>query len=113
MKRKIQRWWRIFHATHLLKSKLKFIGWFHDRFKGKYCWADCVAWAYNPSQFNPFKAGTSKGCKIESKQHDTKMCYCGGWNNGVCWDTLPKQEQERQIKERELDRLLTPENLPF
>lgn len=113
IKRKIRRYWSIFHDKYLVKKKLSFVSWVHFKFKGTYCWADCVGWAYNPYRLNPFKIETSKGCEEESKIHDTGMCYCGGWNKGVCWEKLSKEEKERQLNEIELKRANQPEYLPF
>jgi len=76
------------------KVKLKFINWFFNLFPDKYCWADCVSWAYS-NRINPFKISSSLPCKIESKEHEHNLCYCGGWTNGKCYHTLPKIEKDR------------------
>jgi len=82
----------------MTRLKIKFVSWFNDRYRGKYCWADCVAWAYS-KRLNPFKIDSSKGCEIESKEHSTNLCYCGGWKDGKCFALLPKEEQEKIRKE--------------
>lgn len=78
----------------MLKIKLKFISWFHAKFPGKYCWADCVAWGYS-KRWNPFKIESSKGCEFESISHPNKTCYCGGWQDGNCWEKMSKDEKEK------------------
>lgn len=80
----------------MFRLKLKFIKWFHSKFPGKYCWADCVAWAYSKS-WNPFTVDRSEGCKKESTEHSTKSCYCGGWQKGKCFDLLSKEDQEKIV----------------
>ena len=87
--------WFRFHQKRLEKNKLKFVSWFHSKFTDKYCWADCVGFSFNPTRFNPFKIESAKGCETESKEHDTLMCYCGGWQDGKCWDKLSKEEKEK------------------
>jgi len=74
---------------------MKFINWFYKKFPGKYCWTDCVSWAYASERWNPFKIDRPTGCATESKEHPTKACYCGCWMNGKCWDLLSKEEQEK------------------
>lgn len=83
----------------MFKIKLRFISWFHKLFPAKYCWGDCVAWAYDHKRFNPFKIESAEGCKEESKTHSTNMCYCCGWENGKCWEKLPKEEKEKRQAE--------------
>lgn len=95
------------------KFKLKVASLLHSMFPGKYCWADCVVFAFSNTRWNPFKIDSAKGCEIESKEHSTKMCYCGGWNNGQCWDKLPKKEQERIRAEIKKEMANEPEDLPF
>lgn len=113
MKRKLRIWWRNFHDKHLQKRKLSFVSKFHHKHKGQYCWADCVAWAFNYSRFNPFRIDKSKSCEIESQTHETEMCYCGGWEKGKCWDLLSKPEQEKRLEEAELNKVSLGEHLPF
>lgn len=86
--------------------------WFHSKlYPGKYCWADCVSWAFSPTRFNPFEIQTSGGCEVESKEHEHEACYCGSWYKGVCFDTLSKKEQQaiRDEQKKELEN----EKLPF
>lgn len=94
----------------MLTKKLKFIRWFHSLFPGKYCWTDCVAWAYSKTRWNPFKIDGSKGCEVESIEHQVKACYCGSWKDGKCWEKLPQIERDVIITERECE---TIEHLPF
>ncbi len=86
---------RIFHRDYIADKKLKFVQWWDRINPGKYCWADCVSWAFDPEQWNPFKIGGSEGCEIESIEHEHEICYCGGWNKGVCFATLPQSERDR------------------
>ncbi len=109
----MKRIWITFHKKHLDYRKLKFISWFHSKFPGKYCWADCVMWSMHPYKFNPFRVDKSKACEIESIEHDCKACYCGGWDNGKCWDLLPKEERESIKAEREKEYQLMKDDLPF
>ncbi len=90
----MQKFWRRFHAKYLERRKLNFIRWFHSKFPDKYCWADCVSWSYSPYKFNPFRIDSAKGCQIESTTHSTNSCYCGGWNNGKCFDKLTQAEKD-------------------
>lgn len=78
----------------MLSIKLKFVRWFHSKFPAKYCWADCVAWAYSRNRFNPFRIDKATACDLESREGDNGMCYCGGWNKGQCFDKLSKEERE-------------------
>lgn len=102
------RKWRSFHSEHLVGRKLKFISWFNKKFPAKYCWADCVAWSYSPTRFNPFKLDRSRACEIESKEHYTGLCYCGEWNEGKCFVALPKEEQEKTKEESKLQEAELP-----
>ena len=95
MKRKLLRWYFKFHDKRLQKLKLDLAQVLFDNNKGKYCWADCVSYSFAPFRFNPFKIESSRGCEIESKEHDTNMCYCGGWENGVCYDKLTQDEKDK------------------
>lgn len=88
----VKYWYRIFAKLKLENGKLKFIRRFASLFVGKYCWADCVAWAFSATRFNPFKIEPSKGCEIESA--DKKTCYCGGWADGKCVEKLSETEIE-------------------
>ena len=110
--RRIKRMWFQFHSDRLVKLKLKFVSWFDAKYPGKYCWDDCVAWAYSPRRFNPYKIENSKGCETESKTHDTESCYCGGWVNGKCYALLTEQEKSIMLAERE-KQLEFNDDLPF
>lgn len=77
----------------MIRFKLRFIGWFHSKFPAKYCWADCVSWAYS-KRWNPFKIDKAKACEIESVTHSCEQCYCGAWNRGKCWDLISEKERE-------------------
>ena len=86
--------------------RLKFIQLFDRIFKNKYCWADCVSWAFNGSLFsneikpvNPFKIDSSKNCRKESEGGNT--CYCGRFWDGFAFDELSKEEQQKIISNRE------------
>lgn len=109
MKRKLKRWWSIFHSDHLRERKLKIAAWVDKKYPGKYCWADCVIWAYSPYKFNPFKIDKSDACKKESIEHSCKLCYCGGWNNGVCFALLPQEERDRLTAEYHAESKLETE----
>jgi len=113
----IKRKWRMvrnkFFNRFIQSKKLKFIVWFDAKNPGKYCWADCVSWAFSPTQWNPFDIGSSEGCEIESKEHSHKTCYCGGWMNGVCFAKLSKAEQQKIRDEQETEYQKIKENLPF
>lgn len=104
----MKRYWRRLHAKMFVSLKLKFIDWFYDKFSGKYCWADCVAWAYNSGRFNPFNIDKSLGCEEESKTHPCESCYCGIWNNGRCYSSLSEEEKEEMFKNSPVS-----EDLPF
>lgn len=108
----IKRWWFRFHKKRLEKKKLQFISWFHSKFPGKYCWVDCVAWSFNPRKFNPFRVDSAKACQTESETHDTLMCYCGGWQEGKCWDKLTAQEKENITNNEKVVQKLM-DDLPF
>ncbi len=98
------------------KLKLKFIIWFHSFFAGKYCWAECVAWAYSPTRINPFLIQKSFPCAQESEDDQIQACYCGSWQNGVCFDTLSKKQQEMKRAEMRIVHELEagyPSDLPF
>lgn len=86
--------WMQFHDKHLQKMKLQFADWFHKKFPGKYCWADCVSWANDWRRFNPFKIHNSTACERESFWEPPYTCYCGAWNNGKCYDLLSEKEKE-------------------
>ncbi len=86
--------WILFHNQRLERKKLKFIVWFHSKFPNKYCWADCVVWAFSPKKLNPFSIDSANACEAESKTHSTSMCYCGNWREGKCYDKLSKEEKE-------------------
>lgn len=88
------------------KRRLKFIQVFDRLFKNKYCWADCVSWAFNGSLFSnsirpisPFKIDSSESCRKESEGWNT--CYCGRFCNGFAFDELSKEEQQKNISNRE------------
>lgn len=102
--------WLPLHKKLFEKLKLKFITWFHSKFPGKYCWADCVSWSFSPYRFNPFKVDSTKACEIESINHSTGGCYCGNWSNGKCWDKLSVQEKEEFINN---NKSMHPDDLPF
>ena len=89
------RAWVRFHRDYLAHRKLKFATWWDNINSGKYCWADCVSWAFSPEEWNPFKISSSKGCEIESIEHEHESCYCGGWNKGVCFSLLSTDEQKK------------------
>jgi hypothetical protein len=90
------------------KLKLKFVYWLNKKFPGRYCWADCVAWAFSKRR-NPFKISDSSGCKRESETHSSDSCYCGGWVKGKCFDLLSEKEQAAlRIKHLE-----TESEMPF
>ena len=91
MKKLIKIKWTRFHSAYLVRPKLSFVRWFDNFFKGKYCWTDCVGWAFDSERFNPFKIDTSKGCEADSRENE--LCYCGGWKKGVCFAKLSKKEQ--------------------
>ena len=105
--------WYHFHGKHLQKRKLHFISWFDEKYPGKYCWADCVAWSFNTSAFNPFKIDSSRACEIESETIECGSCYCGGWNQGKCWDLLSKEERKAILAEKELIAMQQVDNFPF
>jgi len=108
MGKHIKYWWYKFHSNHLQKIKLKFVSWWDSKNIGTYCWADCVSWAFSPTQWNPFTIGKSDGCRIESITHEHESCYCGQWSKGICFCALPKSEQERIIAERHSDNTELP-----
>lgn len=84
--------------SRLLVLKLRFIGFFHSKlFPGKYCWADCVSWAYGRKRWNPFRIDSSRGCKTESKEREHHACYCGGWKDGQCYDLMTKEQRQEYI----------------
>lgn len=96
------------------KYKMKFVTWWDKKFPGKYCWADCVSWAFAYDRWNPFKIESSRGCEIESKTDGLyKMCYCGGWKDGICFAKLPKEEQLRIRQESDAERKQIEDDLPF
>lgn len=97
MKRNIKRIWIRFHSKYLESKKLTFIHWFFNRNPEKYCWADCVGWVYDSSAFNPYKIGTACKGGIDG----VGACYCGEWDNGICWHTLPQAERDRIKSEAE------------
>ena len=105
--------WRKFHSKYLERLKFKYVEWLDRSFPGKYCWADCVCWAISSSRLNPFKIDSSQGCNIESITHPCKLCYCGGWQNGRCWDLMTQEERDKITREREAyaDKLI--DDLPF
>lgn len=84
----------------MVKFKMWFVQIWHDLVPGKYCWADCVSWAYG-SRWNPFKIESSSGCITESKEHKDGCCYCGMCHKGVHWDTLSKEAQAKILKQRD------------
>lgn len=107
----IEKKWMQFHNKHLVKRKLHFVAWFDKKFPGKYCWADCVSWAFDWRCFNPFKIGRAEGCKIESEQYP-HCCYCGKWSNGKLWQGLSKEERNA-IRGMEEIVHSEDEDLPF
>lgn len=109
-KNKFQQWWCKFHRKHLEKRKLCFASWLHAKRPGKYCWADCVTWAMASQRMNPFKIDNAEGCKRESMDHEHKMCYCGGWMNGKCYDLMSREEQQKLKHETDLP---VEEKIPF
>lgn len=114
MKLRLYRIWCQFHEKKLEHKKLKFVRWFSALFPGKYCWADCVSWSFSRGRFNPFRIDGTKGCEIESKEHSTGHCYCGGWQDGQCWDKLSKAEQDKIKADRLADYSdSTGDELPF
>lgn len=95
------------------KKKMRFVTWWFGLFPGKYCWADCVTWAFSPKRYNPFNIDTSKGCEEESKTHEHESCYCGNWNAGKCWDKYSKAEQKAITDEIDKQRAEQPDDIPF
>lgn len=89
----MKRYWITFHNRFIVSRKLTFVRWFHSKHPGKYCWADCVSYAFSSSSINPFKIQSAIGCKKESLEHSCKACYCGAWSQGKCFDLLSKEEQ--------------------
>lgn len=83
MKTKLKHVWRDFYNRFLFRRKLRFISWWYNRNRRKYCWPDCVSWAYNPYRINPFIIDSCRGCQIESEFSQSASCWCGAWNNGV------------------------------
>lgn len=77
----------------MVLPKIKFVTWFSRLFPGKYCWTECVSWAYSSSAFNPFKIEKSNGCRTESL--DKESCYCGQWYKGKCFSLLSDEEQKK------------------
>lgn len=110
MRQSIVLYWSRFHKNHLERKKIRFVSWFDSVFPGKYCWAECVSWAFNCYNLNPFTIERSKGCKQESIDHEHKMCYCGGWQGGKCWALLTDEQQNKIKKERSG---VSHEDLPF
>jgi hypothetical protein len=89
-------WIRIRNKLHdyrIRPFKLWFVAILNDRWPERYCWADCVAFAFSPERYNPFKIECSTGCIIESK--DMKACYCGQFADGKCFGRLSEAEQEQ------------------
>ena len=105
--------WRRFHSKYLQSVKLSFVSRLHRARPGKLCWADCVAWAYSPHRFNPFRIDNAKGCAAESLTHMNRSCYCGIWNDGTCFDLLPKSERDALIKQAQDSRTDCEDDLPF
>jgi len=85
------RLWVRFHDGFLRAQKLRLAQFLHDKFPARFCWADCVSYAYGVFYFNPLKIQGCKGCKIESEQNTA--CYCGQWCNGRLWRDLTPTEQ--------------------
>lgn len=113
--KKVKRAWYRFHKKHLKKRKLRFVYWFDKKFPGKYCWADCVSWAFNSGAFNPFKIGNAQACKTESEiDAYYHQCYCGGWSKGKCWALLTDEERNAIIAQEEIiNKGDGDNNLPF
>ncbi len=78
--------------------KLKFVSWFHMKHPGKYCWADCVSWAFS-KRWNPYKIKKTESCAILSK--GIYQCDCGCYVNGVCWDKMSQAQRDRILVERQ------------
>lgn len=72
-----------------MKIKLRLAYILYWLFPKKFCWADCVSWAYSRRWFG---IDSSNGCKKESEGN--KTCYCGLWVNGKFFPSLSKDEQE-------------------
>lgn len=107
----IKKWWYRIHEKRIEKKKLKFVKWFHSLQPHKYCWTDCVAFAYSPTRLNPFKIDNSIGCKIESESN-CENCYCGSWYKGECWDKMSKEKQNKIKQDLDAPVVLI-EGLPF
>jgi hypothetical protein len=110
---KLEIIWLRFHKKYIEKKKLKFVRWFHYLAPHKYCWADCVAYSFTASRFNPFRIDNEKGCKAESETHMNKSCYCGSWQNGKCWDKLPQCEKDEYKRQIEVYNSTHKDELPF
>lgn len=108
MKYILRRFWKRFHQKFLENKKLRFASWWFDRDRSKYCWADCVMWAFSQYRFNPWKIDTSKGCELESKDHQCKACYCGIWQDGIC---DPEPPIAFEVTKEELQQAV--DELPF
>lgn len=106
----IKKWWYRFHTKRIEKKKLKFVKWFHSFQPHKYCWTDCVAFAYSPFRINPFKIDAPIGCKIDSET--SNHCYCGSWYKGECWDKMTKEKQAN-IKTEINSPIELVEGIPF
>lgn len=111
MKRLIIMYWAQFHGKFLVMPKMKFISWFHNLYPDKYCWTDCVGWAFRSDSFNPFRIENARGCEIESIQHEHQCCYCGGWQSGKCFSKLSDEEQEKMRNRFEKEKEIS--GLPF
>lgn len=74
------------------KLRLRFIYFFDSVFKNKFCWADCVSWAFNfkVKKFNPFNIDLAKTCREESEEYGT--CYCGRFYQGLAVSDLNASE---------------------
>lgn len=84
MKLKPKQAWRIyFKKRELHKTKLCFITWLDSRLPNRFCWTDCVGWAFDPMAFNPFKLRRPVGCKLDDH------CYCGRYVFGEKFKSEP------------------------
>ena len=85
------RAWMRFHERFLQPAKLAVAHRLHAAYPTRFCWADCVAYAYSCESLNPLKIDGCGGCKKESIE--TGNCYCGQWCNGRSWSELSEVEK--------------------
>lgn len=78
------------------KIRFALVSLIDEVFRNRFCWADCVSWAFNyrVKKWNPFNIELAKTCREESEESES-ACYCGRFYKGIPVDEFTREELEK------------------